>query len=61
MKRYGSRKFVAMCIQCAAVVLLPVIYKKLEISETVLLTVIGSTTALTAGYFGANVLDSKNG
>jgi hypothetical protein len=59
MVKYGSRKFLALCIQSAALVVLPIVYKKLEISDEILMVVLGSGSALVAAYTGFNVLQKK--
>lgn len=57
--RYGSRKFIANTAQVILLVVLPIIYKKLEISENVLMTVLLTTSALVGAYTGFNVLQKK--
>lgn len=57
--KYGSRKFIANTLQVVLLVCLPVIYKKFEISEEILMTVLIATSGLVGAYTGFNVLQKK--
>lgn len=57
--KWASRKFILSIVQLVILVVLPIVYKQLDISETVLATVLGTSTALLAVYTGANVLQKK--
>lgn len=57
--KWASRKFVITVAQWLAVIILPPVYIKLGLSETILLTVLGSTTTLVSVYTGLNVLQKK--
>lgn len=56
---WQSRKLWVVILQFLLLMILPPLYKYLEISETVLLTVLGSSSALASIYLGANVLQKK--
>jgi hypothetical protein len=57
--KYGSRKFVANAVQCGVLVALPILYKKFEISDEILMTVLVATSSLVGAYTGFNVLQKK--
>jgi hypothetical protein len=57
--KYGSRKFIATGIQCLVVVVLPIIYKKFEISDEILMTVLIASSSLVGAYTGFNVLQKR--
>jgi hypothetical protein len=57
--RYGSRKFIANTLQIVVLISLPIVYKKFEISEEVLMTVLIATSGLVGAYTGFNVLQKK--
>ncbi len=54
-----SRKFwismLATIVSCG----IPVIYKHLEISDTITISVLGIVSALALGYGGLNLIDKK--
>lgn len=54
-----SRKFLLSLLQLGILVLLPVIYKRLEISDEVLMIVLVSSSSLVGVYTGFNVLQKK--
>ena len=58
-EKWSSRKLFVLILQFALLVLLPIIYKLMDISETVLLMVLGSTSTLACAYLGLNVLQKK--
>ena len=57
--KYGSRKFLATVIQCGVVVVLPIVYRKFEISDDILMTVLIATSSLVGAYTGFNVLQKR--
>lgn len=57
--KWGSRKFILTCVQALVVVVLPIIYKKLEIGDDILMVVLGASSSLVALYSGVNVLAAK--
>lgn len=57
--KWGSRKFILTCVQTAVVLLLPIVYKKLEIGDDILMVVLGASSSLVALYSGVNVLAAK--
>lgn len=59
MVRFGSRKFIMMMVQMVLMIFLPIAYKKLEISDDILMLILSSTSALSAIYFGVNVWEKK--
>lgn len=61
MIKYGSRKFIALCVQMIFLVVLPILYKKLDISDEALITVLIATSGCCAAYTGFNVLAKKYG
>jgi hypothetical protein len=59
MVKFASRKFIALAIQGFVLVGLPILYKKLEIDDTILMTVLAASSALVGAYTGFNVLQKK--
>ena len=59
--KFGSRKFILTVVQTLIVMVLPVVYKKLEISDEILMLVLGASSSLVALYSGVNVLAKKYG
>lgn len=57
--KYGSRKFIATVVQCGVLVILPIIYKKFDISNDILTTVLIATSTLVGAYTGLNVLQKS--
>ncbi len=57
--KYGSRKFIATAIQCLVIVVLPILYKKFEISDDILMTVLIASSSLVGAYTGFNVLQKR--
>ncbi len=57
--KWSSRKAVLTVFQSFILIVLPIVYQKLGISENVLLFVLGSTTALVGTYLGVNVWQKK--
>lgn len=60
MQKFISRKFILSILVLLLSVLIPVVYKHLEIGETVTLTVLGIMAGIGTGYGILNVRDSKN-
>lgn len=58
-EKWSSRKLFVLCVQFILLIVLPVVYKRLEIGEEVLLTVLASTSVLSGAYLGLNVLQKK--
>jgi len=59
--KWGSRKFILTVVQTLIVLILPIVYKKLEIGDDILMMVLGASSSLVALYSGMNVLAKKNG
>jgi len=59
--KWGSRKFILTVVQTLIVLVLPILYKKLEIGDEILMMVLGASSSLVALYSGMNVLAKKNG
>jgi hypothetical protein len=57
--KWGSRKFILTVVQTLIVLVLPIVYKKLEIGDDVLMLVLGASSSLVALYSGMNVLEKK--
>lgn len=57
--KWSSRKLFVMGTQFIILLILPLIYKRFEIGEAVLLTVLGSSSTLAGLYLGVNVLQKK--
>lgn len=53
---FASRKFILSLVSLTLMTGLPVLYKFLEISDTITLTVLGATSAIVSAYLGFNVL-----
>lgn len=58
-EKWNSRKLFVLGLQFLVLILLPAAYKHLEISETVLLTVLAATSTLSGAYLGLNVLQKR--
>lgn len=61
LNRFSSRKAVFSLISIALNVIVPVLFKKYEVSETVTLTAMGGLSAITAAYIYGNVKAQKEG
>ncbi len=57
--KYNSRKLIATALQWIAVIGVPILYKSLDLSETLIITVLATSTSLVTVYIGANVLQKK--
>lgn len=57
--KYGSRKFLAMVIQCGVLVTLPIVYLHYGVSDNILMTVLIATSGLVGAYTGFNVLQKN--
>lgn len=57
--KFTSRKFLIIAVQAILIMLLPILYKILGISDSVLQTVLQCSSAIVAIYTGANVVDQK--
>lgn len=54
-----SRKFVLSVVQLGLLVFLPIFYKKLEIGDEIIMTVLIASSGLVGTYTGFNVLQKK--
>lgn len=59
MTKFGSRKFIVTCIQILIMILLPIVYRRFEVSDSITMTVLVSLAAAGSFYTGFNVLDKK--
>lgn len=59
MLKWGSRKFVIVMALGVVNIALPIIYKKLEITDDILMTVLISGAGVVSAYTGFNVLEKK--
>jgi hypothetical protein len=57
--KYTSRKFIVMCLQTVVLIILTIVYKKLDISNEITLMVLGASSGIAAVYTGFNVLQKK--
>lgn len=55
--KFGSRKFLVIAGQGVLLMILPIVYHILGISDSVSLAVMVASSALAATYTGVNVLD----
>ncbi len=56
---FTSRKFWISILATALSCGLPLLYKHLEISDTITISVLGIVSALALGYGGLNLMDKK--
>lgn len=57
--KYGSRKFIIMIIMVVINIVLPIVYKLLEIDPSITLASMGSISTLSGLYFGVNYFQHK--
>ena len=59
MIKYGSRKFIALCVGVALGIFIPILYKEFGIGEGVMLAVLGMLGSSLSIYIGFNVWEKK--
>lgn len=57
--KWKSRKLVVVILQFIVLMVLPPVYKYFEISENVLLLVLGASSGLSSLYLGVNIMQKK--
>ena len=58
-EKWSSRKLWVVIIQFLVLLVLPPLYKYLELSESTLMVVLGSSSGLASIYLGVNILQKK--
>ena len=57
--RFKSRKLIVLLVQVLLTIILPLVYKKMEIDGDITLVVLIATNGAAAIYTGANVMSKK--
>ncbi len=57
--RFTSRKLIISVLATIIACILPIIYKHMNIGDSVTMAVLGIVSALAIGYGGLNILDKK--
>lgn len=59
MGKYASRKFISVILNMLMLIVIPILFQKIGVSESVTMMVLGGLSTLSTIYLGANVMAKK--